>query len=569
MKELRIIVLFLALYVMLPMMAHESVDVQIKRQVDRYSDTKDVHRRIRMANDIFAYLLREDYLDSPIVFPEDAHIDSVDVNVYYYIAEWYYGEEQYGRTVDYCSLAAAACSDCVDDNSKADVYSLLGAAYFRLGEFEKAVDALHVCYEIDSKGGDYDQLSSTLNNIASIFVAAGKPEEAEKYILEAIEANSMTHNIVRRSVLFGTASEMYRAMGSSEQSLKYAHMALEIERERGDSAKIGVRLSQVANAELGLSRINEAQRSLEEAMPLLEASGNKHSLGICMNQMGDILASKDQDIEAADYYRQAAELFLLQGDRYNEKHAREGLYKVLKTSAPDEAMQHLERSKQLQDSIYQHETGEALGKYNAIYYNDILQKDKERSGQEKRMVLILSFIAALLVAICVYCIYHRHKRKEVQYQHNISTLQDKYDEANRLYRNLAGSMPLSPDLTEDDRTFLNQLTEVIDSLSEKGITDVSTIATQMHINVVTLRRRLAITISETPQMLILRVRMEKAKYLLLNYRDITISEVSDRCGYSQAANFTRAFLRYYGITPSEAKSKKVAPDVISDKPKNN
>ncbi len=569
MKELRIIALFLALYVMLPMMAHKSVDVQIKRQVDRYSDTKDVHRRIRMANDIFAYLLTVDYLDSPIVFPEDAHIDSVDVNVYYYIAEWYYGEGQYGRTVEYCSLAAAACSDCVDDNSKADVYSLLGAAYFRLGEFEKAVDALHVCYEIDSKGGDYDQLSSTLNNIASIFVAAGKPEEAEKYILEAIEANSMTNNIVRRSVLFGTASEMYRAMGSSEQSLKYALMALEIERERGDSAKIGVRLSQVANAELGLSRINDAQRSLEEAMPLLEASGNKHSLGICMNQMGDILASKDQDIEAADYYHQAAELFLLQGDRYNEKHAREGLYKVLKTSAPDEAMQHLERSKQLQDSIYQHETGEALGKYNAIYYNDILQKDKERSEQEKRMVLILSLIAALLVAICVYYIYHRHKRKEVQYQHNISTLQDKYEEANRLYRNLAGSMPLSPDLTDDDRTFLNQLTEVIDSLSEKGITDVSTIAKQMHINVVTLRRRLAITISETPQMLILRVRMEKAKYLLLNYRDITISEVSDRCGYSQVANFTRAFLRYYGITPSEAKSKKVAPDIISDMPKNN
>lgn len=102
-------------------------------------------------------------------------------------------------------------------------------------------------------------------------MAAGKPQEAEKYVLEAIAANSLTDNPARRAVLFGTASEMYRAMGEPSKSLSYALKALEIERERGDSAKIGVRLSQVANAQLGMGRIEDAEQSLEEAMPLLEA----------------------------------------------------------------------------------------------------------------------------------------------------------------------------------------------------------------------------------------------------------------------------------------------------------
>lgn len=278
----------------LPLVGQEAVATQLRYYAERYSGTPDAQKRIRLANDFFSYLQKIDYLDESVVFPNDAHIDSVDVNVYYYIAEWYYGDGQYSQATAYCSRAAEACSEKVDVNSKGDVYSLLGAAYFRLGEFDKAADALHVCYEIDSKGGDYDQLSSTLNNIASIFVAAGKPQEAEKYILEAIAANSLTQNMARRAVLFGTASEMYRGMGDEEQSLSYARRALEIERERGDSAKIGVRLSQVANAELGLSRIDDAQRSLEEAMPLLEAAGNKHSLGICMNQMGTSLLPRER-----------------------------------------------------------------------------------------------------------------------------------------------------------------------------------------------------------------------------------------------------------------------------------
>jgi AraC-like DNA-binding protein len=47
--------------------------------------------------------------------------------------------------------------------------------------------------------------------------------------------------------------------------------------------------------------------------------------------------------------------------------------------------------------------------------------------------------------------------------------------------------------------------------------------------------------------------MQKAKFLLQNYRDMTIAEVTDRCGYAQVANFTRAFTRFYGMTPTEAR----------------
>lgn len=543
----------------LPLFAQSDEAGQMKHYADKYANCPNPSERLRLANEFFTYLLKIDYIDAPIAFPTNSHIDSVDVNVYYYVAEWYYGEGDYQSAIDYCTRATQ-CFGVVDDASKSDVYGLLGAVYFRMGAFEKAAEALNQCYKLDKKVGDFDRMSSTLNGIASVFVAAGKPQEAEKYILEAIAANSLTENMTRRAVLYGTTSEIYRSLDDPQQSLEYAQKALDTERQLGDSARVGVRLSQLASAQLGLSKIKEARQSLEEAIPLLHRSGNLHSWGICQNQMGDILASEDKYEEAASHYLEAAMLFLKQGDKYNELHAREGLYKVTKASSPNEAMLHLERAKLLQDSIYQHETGEALSKYNALYYNDILQKEKERIERRDRNVLIAvvasSLVLLFLIVMAITITYRRHRKEVKDYEEHISSMQDQYSEVNRQYQNFVqDTMPDSENLTADDKQFIEQLTGIINELAEKGITDIDSIAKLMHVNTVTLRRRLSQTISATPKSYVLRIRMNKAKYLLQNYRDITIAEVAEKCGYSQVPNFTRAFTRYYGMMPSDARAK--------------
>ena len=553
-------ILLLACLMAKPLHAQSIDSVQIEHYAERYDTTKDTISRLRIANEFFAYLHQADYIDEPVSFPLSSHIDSVDVNVYYYVAEWYYGEGDYQAAIDYCTRATK-CMGVVDDVAKSDVYALLGAAYFRMGAFDKAAEALNQCYETDKASGDFDRMSSTLNSIASVFAAAGKAQEAEKYILEAIAANSLTENLARRAVLCGTASEIYQKMGRRQQSLDYARKALDVERLQGDSTRIGVRLSQIATAQLGLSQVADARRSLEEAIPMLLGSGNLHSWGICQNQMGDILASEDKNAEAADCYLDAARLFLKQGDMYNELHAREGLYKVMKSASPTEAMMHLERAKLLQDSIYRHETGEALGKYNAIYFNDMLQTAKERTERRNQTILvvaILSVVAVLALAGIVATVaYRRHRKGQKRYEQRISTMQSENDAINRQYQNVvAEKMQATDSLTEDDRLFLRQLTDVIEAAAEEGITDIDTIAAKMHVNTVALRRRLSQTLAVTPQAFILQVRMQKARRLLLDYRDMTITEVADKCAYAQQTNFTRAFTRFFGIKPSDVRTLK-------------
>lgn len=554
MKLTRYIIKILICLFALPMRAQSDGGEMIKRYAEEYVTCENANTRLRLANKFFTYLHEIDYIDEPIAFPDGSHIDSVDVNVYYYVAEWYYGEGEYQTTINYC-MRATQCMGVVDDASKSDVYGLLGAAYFRMSAFDKAADALNKCYELDKKTGDFDRMSSTLNGIASVFVAAGKPEEAEKYIQKAIAANSLTENLNRRAVLYGTTSEIYRSMNDLEQSLNYARKALDTERQIGDSAKIGVRLSQLANAQLGISKIDDARRSLEEAIPLLHKSGNLHSWGICQNQMGDILASEEKNEEAAACYLEAAMLFLGQGDKYNELHAREGLYNVMKSSSPSDAMMHIERAKLLQDSIYKHDTGEALGKYNAIYFNDILQKEKERTERREHILLISTIILLVIIVLGIVLTYCHQKRKQRHYEQHLSTMQDQNELINKQFQNmLADTIPDADNLTEDDRQFLSQLTSIVSAAIGKGNPDIEALAEQMHINGVTLRRRLYQTMAVTPKAFIHQVRMKKAKHLLQNYRDLTIADVAEKCGYSQMSNFTRAFTNFYGIMPTDARS---------------
>ena len=100
MKTARYILPFLVCLLALPLVAQPDSSEQVKHYAEEYAKCENVQTRLRLANDFFAYLHQTDYIDESIVFPAASHIDSVDVNVYYYVAEWYYGEGDYQATID-------------------------------------------------------------------------------------------------------------------------------------------------------------------------------------------------------------------------------------------------------------------------------------------------------------------------------------------------------------------------------------------------------------------------------------------------------------------------------------
>ncbi len=136
------------------------------------------------------------------------------------------------------------------------------------------------------------------------------------------------------------ASEIYHAKGEDVLSLNYARRAFQIDSLRGKTARMGIRLSQMAAAQIALKQYAAAEHSISRAIPILEKAGNEVSLSICRNQMGELLNHRGAHAQAAAYFKKAAEAFAARKDKYNESRAQMGLYEALKASNPTEAGQH-------------------------------------------------------------------------------------------------------------------------------------------------------------------------------------------------------------------------------------
>jgi AraC-like DNA-binding protein len=70
------------------------------------------------------------------------------------------------------------------------------------------------------------------------------------------------------------------------------------------------------------------------------------------------------------------------------------------------------------------------------------------------------------------------------------------------------------------------------------------------INYDSLRHKFKRAFGQSPQRLLQMMRLERAKYLLLNSQ-LSIKEIAPQVGYARQHEFTRAFGRSLGVSPSE------------------
>jgi AraC-like DNA-binding protein len=89
---------------------------------------------------------------------------------------------------------------------------------------------------------------------------------------------------------------------------------------------------------------------------------------------------------------------------------------------------------------------------------------------------------------------------------------------------------------------------------DRGAPTLEEVARHLHLSPRTLKRHLAQT-GTTFRAIVDEVLEQKA-LLMLPRRDLSVEQVADRLGYSDVANFTRAFRRWTGRTPSAVKKGK-------------
>jgi len=531
-------------YIILFFLGLSSVSFALKSQnIDQqlsYYQESNGKQQVRIANEIMKIYNNAQLTEELVVFKDNTHIDSLNQQVWYWTAEYYYDQQDFKKAIEYGNKALPLCRG---KGIEADCLNLLAMAHFRLSQFREAASYAKQCYILDEKSGDLDVMSSSLNTIAGIYLGANQPREAEKYILKAIQLAKQVDNPARMSVLQGKASEVYHALVNDKKALEHINIACDIEKKLGRDDMLMVRYAQKASVLIGLERYGEAETLLKDVIPFMRKVQDKISLGIACNKMGKALLAQQRNKEAIPYFREAAKIFVESGDIANEMHSRRGLYESLWNSNPDSAKIELNRFDLLKDSLYSNANAETLARYNAEFGFDELQKQNESQKKVMLYVILASIFLAALLALLVWWLMNRRlKMREDALNATIKALSSE--------KNIVNDKKENIQLNSQDNELLQKVIDVVKNQMSNGSLSIESLANDMCLSRSQLNRRIKAVTGVTSQQYVMRVRLEHAKNLL-DDSNLQVSEVAYQCGFDDVASFSRAFKRTFGKSPSQ------------------
>ena len=486
--------------------------------------------------------------------------DSVKLWVYYGAGELALDAQQYQQGILYTERALTLCPEGSTQRlMRSDCLALLAIHRFRLSQYVEALIAARGALALDRITQDKSRISSSLNTLAGICLAARQPKEGEPYILESIGYSTQAGDSSRLAIQEGMASEIYMALGQAEKALHHAQRAYAINQAQGREGKAAIRLCQIASAQRALGRSNEAEASLLQAIPLLERSGNRQSLAIANNQLGYLLLDRGDSAEAANCFYQALAIFTTHGDLYNECQSHWGLSQALKEVSPADASDHLSRYAALKDTLYQRGMASELNHFNAVYKNSQLEAMHTAERQQKLLYLICAIVLLLLLVVVIVALYltKRHRRA---LQHHVEELMEQLKlssaEAATAENGLShdeerlNQGELHTRSSEENR-FLQQVTAEMMQQISAGEVDLQQLASKLCITRPQLNRKIKALTGLNTTSYITSLRVVKAKELLQTSPQLSVADVAMQCGISDVSYFIALFKKATGQTPKQ------------------
>jgi len=218
--------------------------------------------------------------------------------------------------------------------------------------------------------------------------------------------------------------------------------------------------------------------------------------------------------------------------------------------SPDSARMELERLNQQKDSLYNKAFGEALDKYNAAFGNDQLQEENHFVSRSRIYIIIISIILLTVAVVLVVRQRRLIALQKKRLSEDTKTLEELQLQYGHQQQDGADNAE-AHELSEQDKQFLTKTMTIIANQIESNSVNVDELASELAMSTSQFRRRLSAITGETPQGYITNIRMQKARHLLDNAPDMTILDVAKGCGYDDQSSFTRAFKRFFGVTPSD------------------
>ncbi len=330
-------------------------------------------------------------------FDIDTDKDEVKLKVLRTMILYFFNNNDFQHVVQYSEVGIAHYDKIGDPFNQAGCTMTLANAYQRLGQFDKAIECYNRCNELmDQIGGEMAEVSKryVINNIAEIHLAMGEYETAEEMyrkcieMLGSVDVNDTASNL-DLATYYQNLAEVRIAQDNPE-AVEFAELSLELSQKYQDTPhKIINRLMALSKAYGLVGRADQSAALMDEALHTAKENGETFLETSIYLQKGDF----DKAMTMADAYH------------YDEllQEALEGAYQVERERNPKLALEYLERSVTMKDSIFNETQQQLIRDYQVRYAmqekEHELAMEQEKSKRIKLYTIVLAVIAALLLII--------------------------------------------------------------------------------------------------------------------------------------------------------------------------
>ena len=504
------------------------------------------------ANSLMVALNAEGAADSLYVFDKRSDTRLIRRLSSLYMGNHYHYASLHHNAINAYDEAARLAAADGDFLVQGDALSGMAIQYHLIGDLQKAIATCRLSLHIDSLLLDPSRLSTDFNTLAGSSLAAGRLDDAEAYILRAIEVEKRCPTPTKLPIRYGTAAEIYNKKGEPRRALEYAEMAYQLDYNNKNEIGMARRMSQMADIYTSQKEYAQAETYYLRAIDLLNKYDEIHSLAIDYKQLGNLAQQQGHYAKSIEYYKKAAELADEAGNRYLRRLVMSSMsdsYHRLGDNA--NAYASLSTAMALSDSIHTEQLERLASEYSALFQLDELKQSveaKERTLRRLRTTCILLVILLVAALIALTAVVMRRKRGTTTLPADTPAPSDEPAEtAETAEPDTQTSEAKSP---LPDHQLLVAVADYVNANMKSGKISIDRIADHFCMSRKTFSRRITAATGESPISYITQVKMKKAK-LLLNTTTLSVKEIAFECGFDEPNYFIYVFRKTYGMTPQQ------------------
>ena len=388
----------------------------------------------------------------------NANPDTKKTATIYSDLTWYYSTVSIDSALQYGNKAVIASTKLGDSTLIAQVYSDVGAVYFRKGDFQNSKENYLKAYKIRKARKDYRGLAKINNNLANIYEKNGQYKLAMTSFLDALQYFESINDDKNSHIIKGNIGLILLKLKNYPKAFTYINDVVAYQEENKAAVELCVSCLNLGNVYLRMNDTINALKQYNKSLKYCNSVGNRKGVSSAYNNIASVkteqkkskealaLYAKSQkareqlnsDIDKANFDLNVAEEYMHNNRLAEAKQLllntklvfeKEKLYDKLqvnykslirvyaKLNQLDSVSKYVDKlvvvNNQLLENSVVKQTAELETKYQTAKKEKLLLQ-KEAEAKQKNTMLIGISVLAFFIALIGFLIYRQQKQKNSQ-----------------------------------------------------------------------------------------------------------------------------------------------------------